>query len=92
MVDLHEIDALKASIRGARHSNDALAALAARIDALDPHTDVSEADLDDLHRVSLAHALASQALRGFVETMQKRRGRLAEVAIDSGAGNAPDEE
>lgn len=92
MVDVHEIDALKASIRGARDATDALAVLAARIDALDPHADVPDADLDDLHRVTLAHALASQALRGFVETMQNRRGRLADVAVDRDTGNAADEE
>jgi hypothetical protein len=38
-----------------------------------------------LKRQSGAHAVAAQALRGFVETMLKRRGKLAEVgAIKTG--------
>ena len=86
MVDLTEIEALKASLRGARGAASALDGLSARIEALDPKADVGEADLDELQRLSLANAVAAQALRGLVESMLKRRGKLAAAAVD--AGNA----
>jgi len=85
MADLTEIDALKASLRGARASAASLADVAARIDGLDPHTDVADADLDELQRLTLANGIAAQALRGLVESMLKRRGKV-DAGVD--AGNA----
>ena len=85
MPDPNEIAALKASMRGVMASLQDLRPLADRVEAFDPHADVSEADLEELKRASGAHAVAAQALRGFVETMMKRRGKVAEVgAIKSG--------
>ena len=89
MSDLTEIEALKASLRGARHAADALAEVAARTDAADPRADVPESDLDELQRLSLANAVAAQALRGLVESMLKRRGKLSEP-IAEGAGGVED--
>jgi hypothetical protein len=85
MVDLTEIEALKASLRGARSTAAALTDVAARIERADAHGDVAGADLDDLQRLTLANAVAAQALRGLVESMLKRRGRLA-AALDTGNG------
>ena len=89
MPDLTEIEALKASLRGARRAADALADVAARTEAVDPRSDVSDADLDELQRLSLANAVAAQALRGLVESMLKRRGKIAEPVAD-GAGGVED--
>jgi hypothetical protein len=89
MPDLTEIEALKASLRGARRAADALAEVAARTDAADPRSDIAEADLDELQRLSLANAVAAQALRGLVESMLKRRGKIAEPVAD-GAGGIED--
>ena len=89
MADLTEIEALKASLRGARAAAAALDAVAARIEPIDPHVDVGDADLDELQRLTLANAIAAQALRGLVESMLKRRGKVA-AAVD--AGNAGIEE
>ena len=50
----------------------------------DPHADVADADLDDLQRLTLANAIAAQALRGLVESMLKRRGKLAAETVRSG--------
>jgi hypothetical protein len=86
MADLTEIEALKASLRGARATATALAAIAARVEVTTPHADISEADLDDLQRLTLANALAAQALRGFVESMLKRRGKVAAGVEDGNAG------
>lgn len=85
MADLTEIEALKASVRGARSAAAALADVAARIENTDVRTDVADADLDDLQRLTLANAVAAQALRGLVESMLRRRGKI-DVAVESGSG------
>jgi hypothetical protein len=73
MSDPNEIGALKASLRGALAAGESLASLHDRIEALDPHGDVATADLEELSRITAAHAVASAALRGFVERMIARR-------------------
>ncbi|MCA1559627.1 MAG: hypothetical protein LC804_04945 [Acidobacteria bacterium] len=78
MVDPNEIEALKAAFRGAITSAESLAALREKIDGLDAHGDVSEADLAELARVTLAHAVSSAALRGLVEGMRARRGSVVD--------------
>lgn len=86
MADLTEIEALKASLRGARRASDALTDVATRVDMADSHQDVAESDLDELQRLTLANAIAAQALRGLVESMLKRRGKLAAVVADGEGG------
>jgi hypothetical protein len=86
MADLTEIEALKASLRGARRGAEALSEIAARTDAADPRSDVSDADLDELQRLSLANAVAAQALRGLVESMLRRRGKIAEPVAEGSGG------
>jgi hypothetical protein len=88
MPDVTEIEALKASVRGARGAADALATVATKVEGTDPLGDIAEGDLDNLQRLSLANAIAAQALRGLVETMLKRRGKLAaeEGAAEAGSG------
>ena len=89
MVDLTEIGALKASLRGARSAAAALGDVAGRIESGDPHADVPDADLDELQRLTHANAVAAQALRGLVESMLKRRGRIG-ATVDSGTGGIDD--
>lgn len=89
MADLTEIEALKASMRGARTAAGQLADIAVKVEAVDPRADVAEPDLDELQRLSLANAIAAQALRGLVETMLKRRGKLRDETRD--LPDAPDE-
>jgi len=85
MADVTEIEALKASLRGARNAAAALADVAKRVDGVDARqSDVSEADLDVLQNLTLANALAAQALRGFVESMLKRRGKFGAATVESG--------
>ncbi len=83
MVDLTEIEALRASVRGARSAAGALADVAGRLESADPRADVSDADLDELQRLTLANAVAAQALRGLVESMLRRRGKLSAAAVDA---------
>jgi hypothetical protein len=73
MTDPNEIEALKASMRGALASAEALKAVAGKVEQLDPHAEVPAADLEALARLTLAHAIAAQALRGLVGTMLARR-------------------
>ena len=73
MADRNEIDALKASMRGALTAADVLRSLQGKVDALDADAGITPEDLDELGRVTLAHAVAAQALRGLVETMRNRQ-------------------
>ena len=73
MSDVNEIRALKASLRGAIDTAQALAMIQQKIEALDDHAEPEAALLEELARVSLGHAVASHALRGIVDTMLKRR-------------------
>lgn len=73
MADPNEIEALKASLRGALNTAASLESLRDRVEALDPHTPVLLEDLEELGRASLAHAVAAQALRGLIETMRNRQ-------------------
>ena len=73
MPDPNEMAALKASFRGALSTADALGALRAKVDGIEPGGDIASEDLEELARVSAAPAIASAALRGLVETMQARR-------------------
>jgi hypothetical protein len=77
MIDPTEIEALKASFRGSLSTAHALAALREHVEGLDPRAEIGAADLEALRRASLAHAIASQALRGFLNTMLARRGGTA---------------
>jgi len=77
MADSTETEALKASFRGAVSTTDALLALRDRVMAMAPDADITAADLEELAGATLAHAIASQALRGLVETMRARRSVVA---------------
>ena len=74
MTNPNEIAALKASFRGALKTAEALAALGPRIDALEPQAEVPAGELEELSRITAAHAIASAALRGLVNTILARRG------------------
>jgi hypothetical protein len=76
MADSNEIEALKASMRGALSTVESLRALGSKVEALDPRAGISGEDLEELGRVTLAHAVAAQALRGLVETMRTRQARV----------------
>ena len=73
MVNVTEMEALKASLRGAISTSEGLLELRNRILALDPAGDISAGDLEALGVATLAHAVAAQALRGLVESMRARR-------------------
>jgi hypothetical protein len=73
MADSSEIEALKASFHGALETARSLEALEGKVASLDSRTEITADALDELARVTLAHAVASQALRGLVEGMRRRR-------------------
>ena len=74
MTESNEIAALKASFRGALKTAEALSALAPRIEALEPQVEFPAGELEELSRITAAHAIASAALRGLANTMLARRG------------------
>jgi hypothetical protein len=73
MSDPNEIRALKASFRGVIDTGEQLAALQSKVESLDEQGDIAADDLEELGRLTAAHAVASAALRGLVVTMQTRR-------------------
>ena len=79
MADVNEIRALKASFRGAIDTAQTLAAMQQKVEALDDHAAPGGELLEELSRVTAAHAIASAALRGFVETVRKRSDHAGEV-------------
>ena len=85
MADLTEIEALRASLRGARNAAAALADVAKCVDAVDPRqADLSDDDLESLQLLTLANAIAAQAVRGLVESMLKRRGKITVASVEAG--------
>jgi hypothetical protein len=74
MADRNETAALKASFKGAIATAAALTALQDRVEALAEGEEIPGDLLEELARVSAAHAIASAALRGLVGTMVTRRG------------------
>ncbi len=73
MSDVNEIRALKASLRGAIDTAQSLTAIQQKVDALDDQGEPGAELLDELARLTSAHAVASAAVRGLVEAMMKRR-------------------
>ena len=87
MADVTEVEALKASLRGVRTAAAALADVSKRVESVDPQqADVADGDLDTLQNLTLANAIAAQALRGFVESMLKRRGKLEQATVEGSGG------
>ena len=74
MTDRNELQALHAALRGAIAAAGELSSWSQRLGmATGPDGDISGEDLEALARVTLAHAVAAQALRGLVESMRTRR-------------------
>jgi hypothetical protein len=76
MADPNEIEALKASMRGALSTAASLESWKQKVEGLDPHNALALDDLEELGRLSLAHAVAAQALRGLVETIRSRQANV----------------
>ena len=74
MADANEIEALKASFRGALRTAEALVGLTAQVEAYEAAHEPSVAELEELQRRAATLAVGSAALRGLVETMLARRG------------------
>jgi hypothetical protein len=77
MKDPNEIRALKAAFRGAIDTAAALTALQPSVDGVDEHGDIAPELLEAIRPVIAAHAVASAALRGLVDTIDARRSASA---------------
>lgn len=73
MADPSELGALKSSFRGAVSTAAALQSIQSKVESLDASSEIGAETLEELGRVTAAHAVASAALRGLVETMIGRR-------------------
>lgn len=73
MPNANEIRALQASLLGALEAAAALEAIKSKVMAIGPDTDIPSGDFEELGRLTLAHAVSSQALRALVEAMRARR-------------------
>jgi hypothetical protein len=73
MSDPNEIRALKASFLGAVDTAATLESLRERVQSLEDSSEISPEVLEELGRITAAHAIASTALRGLVNTMRTRR-------------------
>ena len=73
MGDANEIRALHASLLGAIDAAAALEPLTGRVMSIDGEADVTDDDMEEIGRLSLANAVAAQALRGLVESMRARQ-------------------
>ena len=74
MTDPNEIRALKASLRGVLDAAATLAAMQAKVEALDDRGDIAPEELEALAAAASGNAVAGAALRGLIGTMQTRRG------------------
>jgi hypothetical protein len=74
MPDVNEMRALKASFLGALEAARALEAIKSTVLDIDSDGDIATSDLEELGRLTLAQAVAAQALRGLVEAIRTRRG------------------
>jgi hypothetical protein len=86
MADVNEIRALKASLRGAIETASTLSTLHPTIEGLDENAEIDGSVIDDLARITAAHAIASNALRGLVKMMMKRRG-VGDTVADAAAAS-----
>jgi hypothetical protein len=73
-MDANEIRALKASFLGALESGRAIEAIKSKVMDIDPSAEVADDVLEELGRLTLAHGVSAQALRGLVEAIRARRG------------------
>ena len=74
MADVNEIRALQASLLGTLETARALEGIKSRVIDIEPDSDIATDHLEELGRLTLAHAVAAQALRGLVEAIRARRG------------------
>ena len=86
MTDPGEVEALKAAMRGARQTGDRLRELSARVEVLDSRTEIPRSGSRGSAAATSAHAMAAQALRGLVQTILRRRGKIVDEVIGGSSG------
>ena len=74
MIDGTALLALKNAWNGAVAAADRVRDLSPQVSAISDAADLTPADLDAYHQVSLAHSNAAQALRGLIEELRRKAG------------------
>ncbi|HUL73219.1 MAG TPA: hypothetical protein VLT86_08955 [Vicinamibacterales bacterium] len=76
MSDVNAVMALKNAWSGVIAASDRVRELAPSVAGLPDGMALGELDLDTYHNVALAHANAVMALRGLVEQLRERAGKV----------------
>ena len=75
--DSNDLVALQNAVQGVLAAADRVRELAPTVAGLAPSASLKDVDLAGLHNVAMAQAIAAQALRGYVEELQRKRGAVA---------------
>ena len=70
--DSFDLLALQNAVQGVLAASDRVRELAPAVAGLTPSATLKDVDLAELHNVAMAQAIAAQALRGYVEELQRK--------------------
>jgi len=70
--DSNDLMALQNAVQGVLAASERVREVASSVTALDLSASIKDVDLAELHRVAMAQAIAAEALRGYVEELQRK--------------------
>ena len=70
--DSNDLLALQNAVQGVLAASDRVRELAPVMAGLPPSASLKDLDLAEFHNVAMAQAIAAQALRGYVEELQRK--------------------
>ena len=70
--DSNDLMALQNAVQGVLAASERVREVASSVTALDLSASIKDVDLTQLHSVALAQAIAAEALRGYVEELQRK--------------------
>ena len=70
--DSNDLLALQNAVQGVLATSDRVRELAPTVAGLPPSASIRDLNLAELHTVAMAQAIAAEALRGYVEELQRK--------------------
>ena len=70
--DSYDVLALQNAVQGVLNASDRVRELAPAVAGLTPSATIKDLNLAELHSVAMAQAIAAQALRGYIEELQRK--------------------
>ena len=70
--DSNDLMALQNAVQGVLAASERVREVASSVTGLDLSASIKDVDLTQLHSVALAQAIAAEALRGYVEELQRK--------------------